>query len=83
MHSVVSERRAASRITEQFKASGWPLEARGLEVHGPNAPSAGPPPYRIFRVEPTKAFGLPGTYGMDQFKPEQLPSPTRWTFAGT
>jgi hypothetical protein len=70
------------RIAEQFSSSGWPLEARGDEVHGPNAPTAGPPPYRIFRVEPIKAFGLPGTYGMEQFKQEELPRPTRWNFAG-
>ena len=69
------------RIAERFNAGGWPLEARGNEVHGPNAPTAGPPPYRIFRVEPIKAFGLPGTYGMEQFKQEELPRPTRWDFA--
>ena len=69
------------RLTEQFNSSGWPLEARGNEVHGPNAPTAGPPPYRIFRIEPSKGFGLPGTYGMEQFKQEELASPTRWDFA--
>jgi nitroimidazol reductase NimA-like FMN-containing flavoprotein (pyridoxamine 5'-phosphate oxidase superfamily) len=73
---------AVRRITKEFNANGWPLEARGSEVHGPNAPTAGPPPYRIFRVDPIKAFGLPGTYGMEQFKPEELPRPTRWTFVG-
>jgi hypothetical protein len=72
---------AVRRIAKQLKASGWPLEARGTDVHGPNAPTAGPPPYRIYRVEPIKAFGLPGTYGMEQFKQEELPQPTRWTFA--
>ncbi len=68
------------RIAEQLNEHGWPLEARGVEVDGPNAPTAGPPPYRIFRVEATTAFGLPGTYGMEQFKQEELPRPTRWTF---
>jgi hypothetical protein len=77
----LSDEGTVRRITEQFNASGWPLEARGTDVHGPNAPTAGPPPYRIFRVEPIKAFGLPGTYGMEQFKQEDLPRPTRWTFA--
>ncbi len=71
---------AVRRIAEQFNANGWPLEARGAELYGPNAPTAGPPPYRIFRVEPSTVFGFPGTYGMEQFKPEELPSPTRWTF---
>lgn len=70
------------RIAELFNSSGWPLEARGDEVFGPGAPTAGPPPYRIFRMVPSRAFGLPGTYGMDQFEQEDLPKPTRWEFSG-
>jgi hypothetical protein len=76
----LSDEEAVRRITEQLNSNGWPLEARGDEVHGPNAPTAGPSPYRIFRVEPTKGFGLPGTYGMDQFQQDELPKPTRWEF---
>ena len=72
---------AVRRIAEVLASNGWPLEARGAEVHGPNAPTAGPPPYRIYRVTPARAFGLPGNYGMDQFKPEELPKPTRWDFS--
>jgi nitroimidazol reductase NimA-like FMN-containing flavoprotein (pyridoxamine 5'-phosphate oxidase superfamily) len=68
------------RIAEDFSANGWPLEARGAEVYGQHAPTAGPPPYRIFRMVPSKAFGLPGMYGMDQFDQEDLPKPTRWEF---
>jgi hypothetical protein len=71
---------AVRRITDAFVGNGWPLEARGAEVHGPNAPTAGPPPYRIYRVTPDRAFGLPGNYGMDQFQPDDLPKPTRWDF---
>jgi Pyridoxamine 5'-phosphate oxidase len=78
----LSDPDAVRRMAQQFSSNGWPLEARGVEVHGPNAPTAGPPPYRIFRVEPLKAFGLPGTYGMEQFKQEELPKPTRWDFTG-
>ena len=63
-----------------FRKNGWPLEIRGVEVFGPNAPTAGPPPYRIFRMVPSKAFGLPGQFGMEKLKPEDLPKPTRWTF---
>jgi len=72
---------AVRRIAEAFRSSGWSLEARGDKVYGPNAPTAGPPPYRIFRMVPSKAFGLPGTLGMDQFEPAELPRPTRWDFA--
>jgi hypothetical protein len=70
------------RAAETFRKNGWPLEARGVELYGPNAPTAGPPPYRIFRVSPSKVFGLPGQYGMDQFDPADLPRPTRWEFGG-
>jgi len=69
-----------SRIAEHLGANGWPLEARGNEVYGPNAPTAGPPPYRIFRMVPTRVFGLPGMFGMEQFQPDELPKPTRWDF---
>jgi hypothetical protein len=68
------------RAAETFKENGWPLEARGVEVFGPNAPTAGPPPYRIFRMIPARAFGLPGQFGMDKFDPAELPKPTRWDF---
>jgi Pyridoxamine 5'-phosphate oxidase len=69
------------RVAQRLNENGWPLEAKGAEVFGPNAPTAGPPPYRIFRMVPTKAFGLPGTYGMDEFDLSELPKPTRWEFA--
>lgn len=71
---------AVTRITELLKANGWPLEVDGVEVTGPSAPSAGPPPYRIYRMLPTRVFGLPGTFGMDQVEPDQLAKPTRWDF---
>ena len=71
---------AVRSAAEHLGSNGWPLEAKGDEVFGPSAPTAGPPPYRIYRLTPTKAFGLPGTYGMDKFKQEELPRPTRWEF---
>jgi hypothetical protein len=67
-------------IAEVFRKSGWPLDANGDKVDGPNAPTAGPPPYTIFRMVPDKAFGLPGMYGMDKFEQSELPKPTRWDF---
>ena len=62
-----------------YTKSGWPLEAKGDKVDGPNAPTAGPPPYTIFRLVPSTAFGFPGMYGMDKAEGE-LPKPTRWEF---
>jgi hypothetical protein len=38
---------------------GWPLEVRD-GVFGPNAPTAGPPPYAVYELRPTTVFGLPG-----------------------
>ncbi|HEU5202666.1 MAG TPA: pyridoxamine 5'-phosphate oxidase family protein [Candidatus Limnocylindrales bacterium] len=77
----LSDENEVLRMADVFRSNNWPLDVRGTEVFGPNAPTAGPPPYRIFRMVPTKAFGLPGTYGMDKFDPEDLPKPTRWDFA--
>jgi hypothetical protein len=72
---------AVRELAELFTRSGWPLEAHGAKVHGPHAPTAGPPPYTIYRIVPAKAFGLPGMHGMDQFDQSELPRPTRWQFA--
>ncbi|HEX6760748.1 MAG TPA: pyridoxamine 5'-phosphate oxidase family protein [Propionibacteriaceae bacterium] len=71
---------AVGHIAEVLSASGCPLEARGDKVFGPNAPTAGPSPYTIFRIVPSKVFGLPGMYGMDRFDQADLPRPTRWDF---
>jgi hypothetical protein len=79
---ALDDEEAVRRIAEVLNSNNWPLEARGVEVYGPHAPTAGPPPYRIFRMTPSKVFGLPGMHGMDQFDQEELPKPTRWEFAG-
>jgi hypothetical protein len=70
-------------IAEVLNAKGWPLEAKGDKVFGPNAPTAGPPPYTIFRIVQSKVFGLPGMFGMEQFDQSELPRPTRWDFENT
>lgn len=69
------------RVTEAYGSKlEWPLEIRADRVHGPNAPSAGPPPYSVFQLVPSLVFGLPGTLGMERFDPADLPRPTRWEF---
>ena len=68
------------RIAVRLSENGWPLEPRDHKVDGPHAPTAGPPPYTIFRMIPSKVFGLPGMHGMDGFDPADLPKPTRWDF---
>ena len=62
--------------------NNWPLEAKGDKVYGPHGPTAGPPPYTIFRIVPSRVFGLPGMTGMEQYDPADLPKPTRWDFSG-
>jgi nitroimidazol reductase NimA-like FMN-containing flavoprotein (pyridoxamine 5'-phosphate oxidase superfamily) len=76
----LTDERAVKRVAEILMENGWPLEVKGDKVYGPNAPTAGPPPYSIFRMVPTKVLGLPGMFGMEKFKPEDLPKPTRWDF---
>jgi hypothetical protein len=49
---------AVGHIAEVLSASGWPLGAKGDKVY-PHAPTAGPPPYTILRIVPSKVFGLP------------------------
>jgi hypothetical protein len=68
------------RLAAEFGGEGWPLEARGSEVYGPHGPTAGPPPYKIYRLEPTKIIGQPGMFGM--FEDDRNLKPTRWTFRG-
>ncbi|HET6746378.1 MAG TPA: pyridoxamine 5'-phosphate oxidase family protein, partial [Candidatus Limnocylindria bacterium] len=58
----------------------WPLEIQDGAVIGPNAPTAGPPPYAVFEAKPIVVFGLPGMAGMEQTDPDDRFTPTRWQF---
>ncbi|HEX7345782.1 MAG TPA: hypothetical protein VF253_03265, partial [Candidatus Limnocylindrales bacterium] len=77
---AITDAGEVGRLAETFTSSGWPLDAEGDKVRGPHAPTAGPPPYTIYRIVPSKGFGLPGMFGMDKFHPSELPKPTRWRF---
>ena len=74
----VTDEAAVGRLAEEFGGAGWPLEARGSDVYGPHGPTAGPPPYAIYRLEPATVFGLPGMHGM--FDDDRHHDATRWTF---
>jgi hypothetical protein len=76
----VTDEAEVRRLAAEFGGEGWLLEARGTEVYGPHGPTAGPPPYAIYRLEPTKVFGLPGMHGM--FDTDESHQPTRWQFRG-
>jgi Pyridoxamine 5'-phosphate oxidase len=49
----------------------WPVEVRDGAFHGEGAPTAGPPPYEIYRVRATTVFGFPT---------EETTRPATWRF---
>ncbi|HEY3140941.1 MAG TPA: pyridoxamine 5'-phosphate oxidase family protein [Acidimicrobiales bacterium] len=61
-----------NKVAAVFGASGWgPTVRDGAFYHDFSAPSAGPPPWELYQVTPTKAFGL---------STEEPYGATRWTF---
>jgi hypothetical protein len=80
--AMVTDEATLRGVTEAFRTRmEWPLEVRDGRVDGPNAPTAGPPPYAVWQVTPSSVIGLPGMTGMEEFAPEDLPRPTRWDFS--
>jgi len=57
----------------------WPLEVRDGAVMGPNAPTAGSPPYAVFELTPKTVVGLPGVAGMGEGQAASFRA-TRWRF---
>lgn len=60
-------RRVAQAYASEY---GWDVQAHGGALHGQGAPTAGPPPYYVYRLLPRRGFGFP----TDDRAP-----PTRWT----
>jgi predicted enzyme related to lactoylglutathione lyase len=55
----VTGRDALAPVTKAWAANGWPVEpdASGQGVTAPfNAPSQGPPPWNVYRIEPRSAI---------------------------
>lgn len=67
--ATVVERAAAAYGTKY----GWHPEVRDGVLWEEGAPTAGPPPYRVYRMDPALAFGFP-TGGDDPV------TPTRYRF---
>ena len=66
-----SLRRAADAYREKYE---WPVTIRDGAFDAPyGAPTAGPPPYGLFRLAPTVVFG----FGTDD---DHAPRSTRWRF---
>lgn len=61
-------RRVAETYTSKYD---WHPEVRDRALWGDGAPTAGPPPYRVYEVTPALAFGLPTAEDV---------VPTRWRF---
>jgi hypothetical protein len=74
----ITDEAEARRLAAEFGGEGWQLEARGSDIYGSHGPTAGPPPYRIYRLEATKIIGQPGMFGM--FETDEHLKPTRWRF---
>jgi hypothetical protein len=55
----VTEPAALERVAALYRDQGWPVEVSGDAFTAPyNAPSAGPPPWYLYEVEPVTVFGV-------------------------
>ena len=73
---------ALRRVIDAFGATmQWPLEIRDGGVFGPNAPTAGAPPYAVIRLTPRTIFGLPASPGWSRRKARDRSAPIRWGFS--
>ncbi len=72
-HPVRDEASLAEVTTSYLDTYGWEVEVRDGRIHGDGAPTAGPPPYDVYRVTPHRAFGFPSTGEA---------APARWRFPG-
>jgi nitroimidazol reductase NimA-like FMN-containing flavoprotein (pyridoxamine 5'-phosphate oxidase superfamily) len=62
------------RVAQEYRSKyDWRPEVRDGALWADGAPTAGPPPYRVYAVRPSTAFGFP-TSG------DEMLTPTRWRF---
>jgi len=55
----VTDATTLQRMAERYAAQGWPARATGTALTAEySAPSAGPPPWDLFVMTPSKAFGV-------------------------
>jgi nitroimidazol reductase NimA-like FMN-containing flavoprotein (pyridoxamine 5'-phosphate oxidase superfamily) len=71
VHAVDADDDLAAVADAYVHKYGWEVEARKGSLHGDGAPTAGPPPYDVYRLTPHRAFGFPATGNA---------APTRWVF---
>jgi hypothetical protein len=71
-----TDRATVAALAERWVAEGWPAEVdeSGTALTAPfSAPSAGPPPWHVYRITPSRATAL---------QTVEPGGATRWTFAG-
>ena len=55
----VTDSATLQRVAERYAAQGWPASVGDSAITAPySAPSAGPPPWRLYAVTPSTAFGV-------------------------
>ena len=70
----VTDAATLEAVAARYRDSGWPAEVEGDAFTAPfSAPSAGPPPWSLYRLDVARVFGVATTepYGA-----------TRWQFGG-
>jgi Pyridoxamine 5'-phosphate oxidase len=77
---VTDEGRLRRVVDAYATVMQWPLTVQDGAVVGPNAPTAGPPPYAVYEVRPAAILGLPGIAGTEGGETPGAFSPTRWRF---
>ena len=79
-----SDHRRRRRSTHRRlpERNSWPWRPRATRSTVRTAPGR-PTAYTIFRIVPSRVFGLPGMTGMEQYDPADLPRPTRWDFSAS
>jgi hypothetical protein len=78
----VTDEAKVRRVADAYTSTlHWPLTVRDGAVFGPNASTAGSPPYAVFELTPTTVFGLPGIAGTEEGEGVAGSfTPTRWRF---
>jgi len=71
----ITDRPTLLRLAKRYAAQGWPASVSGTALTAEySAPSAGPPPWNLYVVRPTTAFGVATA---------EPSGATRWQFENT
>ena len=69
----VTDAATLEAVAARYREGGWPAKVEGDALTAPfSAPSAGPPPWHLYRLDFTKMFGVAG---------QEPHGATRWRFA--